>query len=290
MNDNSGWKENKKKFNPIESVRRDFDEKFIYYDKTGRAIIDDPDLLAIFDFFQKNVKPGSLLNLGAGPTHVHYMVPMEDKLSSITALDLSYKTLTAVSGFLSGIKDNFSNLDRYQSISRRDTDMLEIITKVCQQRYSFKKSVHEILLSLFEKSQFQEKPDLIVSDMHKLDVLKNRQFDNILLGFSLYVNVIDELTPFFRRLRKYMTEQGRILMVDFDEFEKEKHKSGPFEEDDIVINKYPLSIDYSTETLVNAVQAAGFEKDKVKVWTKDLLTDSIEKEQGLKYFFLVAGK
>ena len=67
-------REEEKSYNPLDPVRIDFGNEWIYRKRGKGAVIDDPDYHNIQRFYRNSIKEGSLLNLGAGATHFHHML------------------------------------------------------------------------------------------------------------------------------------------------------------------------------------------------------------------------
>lgn len=283
-------------YNPAVSLRRDFDPELIYRDeKTGKAVLDDPDLKQIMAFYRKEIKPGSLLDLGAGSTHLHYMTAIEDKLSHITALDLSPKNLALLGELLDAVgPEAGSKRQERKFILDEDIEIFKILAEA-RGRHGRKKEsmrpVDTVIQSIREKSLTKEgAPDFIVGDMHNLRILLGeRKFDNIMLGYALFANNEEEVRRLMVQIREHLNPGGKVMIVDFKGFSGEDVE-GEFAEDKEVVERYPKPIDYSLELLQEALRSAGFNSDKIRGEMRDPKLEGEEKARGFKYLFVSAEK
>lgn len=282
-------------YNPVVSLRRDFDGEHIYRNKkTGEAVVDDPDLKQIMAFYRREAKPGSLLDLGAGSTHLHYMTAIEDKLSRIAALDLSVKNLVLLGELLDAIgPEGEARKQERKYISDEDVEVLKTLAEA-RGRHGRKKekarAADQVLHSICEKSVREGRPDFIAGDMHDLHrLLGERTFDNIMLGFALFANNAQEVIHLMRQIYERLNPGGKVVIVDFKGFSSEDIE-GEFAEDEEVVKRYPNPIDYSIEFLVRSLQKAGFSPDKIHGEMKDPKYEGEEKARGLKYLFVSAQK
>lgn len=285
-------KEAAPKYSPMVSVRRDFDPEWIYREQ-GRAVIDDADHRQIMAFYRSEVVPGTLLDLGAGPTHLHFMDCLEDKLTHITALDLSEKNLQAVAEFLDSVGPEAKTAKGHRKFtSEKDLQLLKITAEAAAnagKRIEKVRSGNQVLKSIREKSLNREgKYDFIVGDMHDLDrLIGQRKFDNIMIGYALYANRPEEIPSLMEQVRRHLNPGGKVVMADFQGFSSETVE-GEFDEDEIVKKKYPNAIDYSLELLVSSLEKAGFSKDAIRAEKRDIKADGEEKRRGWKYLFVSA--
>lgn len=286
-------------YNPIESVRRDFGEtvegnKNVSRNKKGKAVIENPDLKVIFDIYRRGIKEGTMLDLGAGPTHLHYMAGLEDKLTHISALDLSEKNLKTVAEFLDS---NDNPHERTEYVSKEDLEVLRLIAEAQSKTIKGKKirSGEEILKSIQSKSYKNGGGyDLIAADMHEIDkqeVLGDRKFDNIIIGFSLFVNTREQIISFLAKVKDRLNSAGRLIIADFKSFANEIiEDEEKYREDDKVNELYGDYLDFSVEALVEKyLPKAGFSKKNIKVEEIDSKTEST-KDEKLTYFFVIAEK
>lgn len=285
-------KEAIRKYNPMVSVRRDFDPEWIYRED-GRAVIDDVDHRQIMAFYRSAVVPGTLLDLGAGPTHLHFMGCLEDKLTHITALDLSEKNLQAVAEFLDSVgPEAKKSQGQRKFISKKDLQLLKITAEAAAnvgKRAEKIRSGDQVLKSIREKSLDQKgKYDFIIGDMYDLDrLLDQRRFDNIMIGYALYANTPEEIPKLLEQVRRHLSPGGKLVIADFQGFSSETVE-GEFDEDEIVKKKYPNAIDYSLELLVSSLAKAGFRRDAIRAEKRDIKADGEEKKRGWKYLFVSA--
>ena len=285
-------KEAAPKYNPMVSVRRDFDPEQIYREK-GRAVIDDADHRQIMAFYRGAIVPGILLDLGAGPTHLHFMGCLEDKLTHIIALDLSKDNLRVVAEFLDSVGPE-AKIAKGQRKFISDTDLriLKITAEASAnvgKRTDKARSGESVLKSIREKSLDQAgKYDFIVGDMHDLDrLLGERKFDNIMIGYALFANKPEEIPHLFEQARRHLNPGGKMVIEDFQGFSAETVE-GEYDEDEIVKKKYPNAIDYSLELLVSSLVKAGFNKDAIHAEKRDIKAEGEEKARGWKYLFVSA--
>lgn len=278
----------KMEYDPVISVRRDFSQEWIYRDEeTEKAEIDDRDLKQIMNFYRKEAKKGTLLDLGAGSTHLHYMAAIEDKLTHITALDLSKKNLGALQELLDGVGPEAKRkVGERQHISDEDLDVLKI-TAEARERIAHRKNPRtgeEVLESIREKSTVEGKYDFINGDMHDLSNLEKRKFDNIMMGFALYANKEEEIPELLRQIKERLNPGGKVFIADFQGFTVENIKE-EFAEDRIITERYPNPIDYSLPFLVSSLERAGFSKDVIKARIADTHSEG---EKDFKYLFVSA--
>ena len=285
-------KEEKEKmpYNPMVSVRRDFGSEWIYRDEeTKKPIIEDTDLKQIMNFYRKEVKEGTLLNLGAGSTHLHYMAAIEDKLTHITALDLSEKSLKALGEFLDSVgPEAGSKKAERRYISDDDVDVLKIVAEARERNIHRKnpRSGEEVLRSIREKSTEEGKYDFICGDMHNLSELEERKFDNIMLGYALFANKEEEIPGLLQQIKERLNPGGKVIIADFQGFSGENLKE-EFAEDEVVIERYPNPIDYSLPFLTSSLEKTGFSKDQIKAREADTHSEG---EKDFKYLFVSAEK
>ncbi|MBI2326902.1 hypothetical protein HYU92_01140 [Candidatus Curtissbacteria bacterium] len=272
---------NQEGYNPIGPVRRDFDRENIYREK-GRAIIDDPDLQAFLTFLRGSVREGSLLNLGAGSTHWYYMPAVEDKVTCITAFDLSAKNIQALREFYQALKGEAAT---FQYAEGRDVENLKTLIEAIARykRYGQGRTPEGITRALVAKSLTPDgKADLIVGDYYDLDrSLGDRKFDNIMMTFAIFApQGVHELTelPLFKQIRNHLNPQGRLIIIDFQEFTEENIET--FGEDPIVTQKYHTNLTIDQNSLRKALKKAGFESVRVRKYIPGT-EGSLEKEEGM---------
>jgi len=285
--------ESEKGYDAAESLRRDFSDEWIYYEN-GEPLIDDADLNQIMSFYRKEVKEGSLLDLGGGPNHFHYVSAIEDRLSHITTLDLSKRNIALLKEFV----DNFDKMDnpRQGALKEEDFEILKCCVeaneiKNAKLRKEKPRPSSEIFQSLKEKSSVEGKPDLILGDMYDEKAFEGRKFDNVMLGFSIFANNEDDVFHLMQKVRMHLNPGGKVLISDFQGFDGEDLE-GQFAEDEAVLKKFPNIIDLSPELISSALEKAGFSKNNIKVDIKDPLFEDEngdgEKEKGFKYLFISA--
>ena len=175
-------KEAAPKYNPMVSVRRDFDPEQIYREK-GRAVIDDADHRQIMAFYRGAIVPGILLDLGAGPTHLHFMGCLEDKLTHIIALDLSKDNLRVVAEFLDSVGPE-AKIAKGQRKFISDTDLriLKITAEASAnvgKRTDKARSGESVLKSIREKSLDR---DGVQGDVRKHRCKLFLEFRRLVLG------------------------------------------------------------------------------------------------------------
>ncbi|MCX6718297.1 MAG: class I SAM-dependent methyltransferase [Candidatus Staskawiczbacteria bacterium] len=283
-------------YNPIESVHRDFSSEWIHRDEKGETVVDDADLNVIFDFYRQEVQKGTLLDLGAGPTHLHYMGSVEDRVSHFTALDLSEKNIQALKEFLDGVSpatDEVKEKPKY--VSEDDIKILKLTGEAQEVKRNKEnpRTGEQVLESIREKSLAEngKEYDLVVGNYHdidKIEALGERKFDNIIIGFALYANKEKEIPELFKKIKERLNPGGKIIVADIQGFTTEvEQEQEEFREDEIVEQLYPDFIDYSLKSLISALRKAGFPKKGIKA--KEIISETEESPDGrFKYLFLSA--
>lgn len=276
----------KREYSPLEPLRRDFNSRRIYSNEEGKAIINDPDLHTIMQSYRNSVIEGSLLDLGAGTTHLHYMTAIEDKLSQITALDLTPKNIQLLHELLKGVSGKTAQKPEY--VESQDVEILKLTAQAIAQdpRYGQNRTAEGILSNITQKPLKEDgQPDFIVGDMYDLTVLGDRKFDNILLGFSLSVSKdINDLGRLFAGIQQHLNPGGRIIIADFEGFSDEDLET--FTEDEVVTSRYHTNYPLNAEILASILKNAGF--SEVEVNKRAVETEEEEKEHDLGYLFAKA--
>src|SRR3989338_2822736 len=217
--------ETPEEYNPVITLReREFYPGVISKDENGKEKIEDEDLRYIFKFLRENIKEGSLLNMGAGITHCHHMVGLADKLTQITALDISPKNNQLIKEFLDGIK----GIGGQTMVGGSDMETLKTLSSALardKQEFGIEKSGRELLDLFYEKSFYKGLPDIIaadmIEDMDKLgsgELVDGRKYDNIMFSFALYVRDKTDLANLFENLKKRLNPGGRIVIIDAKTF------------------------------------------------------------------------
>ncbi|MDO8570201.1 MAG: hypothetical protein Q7R97_01280 [Candidatus Daviesbacteria bacterium] len=277
-------------YNSLIQLRKSFCSEWVYINKEGKAVIDASDLHDIMQFYRQAIKKGTVLNLGAGTTHFHYMLAIEDKLTHITALDLGKEHIQILQDFFNYYQ-NPPKQARF--ISKKDLNIFQITAQSVAQdsRYGQDRSREEIIKNIICKSTNNHgKLDCIYGDMYQLDVLGDRKFDNIILSFSLFISRDkNDMLKLFTGIRKHLSSEGRIIIADFEGVgdsgfgEKEAED---FPELPKVRNIYSADFDLDQNILADYLRKAGFKEVKVK--TVPVEVEGIEKEHNLNYLFAQA--
>jgi SAM-dependent methyltransferase len=286
----------KNPYNPIESVHRDFNPEWVHRNEKGEAVVDDADLNVIFDFYRQEVQEGTLLDLGAGPTHLHYMGSVEDRVSHITALDLSEKNIQALKEFLDGVSPSTDGIkEKPKYVSEDDIEILKLTGEAQEVKRAIEtpRTGEQVLESIRQKSLAENgnKYDLIVGNYHDIDKIEafgERKFDNIIIGFALYANKEKEIPELFKKIRACLSPGGKIIIADIQGFTTEvEQEQEEFREDEVVEQLYPDFIDYSLKSLKSALKKASFPNQGIKA--KEIISETEESPEGrFKYLFLSA--
>lgn len=286
-------------YNPIISVRRDFGESInpdedasVYRGENGEAVIDDIDLRIIEDFYHDAIKPGSLLNLGAGPIHFHYLGGVEDRLTHVTAFDISEKNLDVLKEFMDHGRQGASDA---KMVNESDMDVLKLALEGYEAAHKDNvRPGQEILDSLREKSKGDGPGgyDLVVGNFHDLDniqALGERKFDNILFSYSLYANKPKEVVKLFEQAKRRLNPGGRLIIADMQGFTNEDGvgSEDEYREDAIVEKLYPDFMDYSSKSLERYLLKAGFNKGNLDLRDPVSETESRPGHE-IKYLFMTA--
>lgn len=286
-------KEREREYNPLEPLRRDFNSESVKRNEKGDAVIDDPDLHNLMRFYRDSIKEGSLLDIGAGATHHHYMIALEDKLSAITALDLSPRNIQLLRELQEGAVNKQSEAPKY--IESKDIEVLKITAEAvaADPRYGKERSTQEMLNNIAKKTSLKDgSPDLVVGDMYDLSPLGDRKFDNVLLGFSLFVSKDEkDLARLFSEIKKHLEPGGRIIISDFGDPEQEEilfqdEDLETFYEDKPILDKYHADFRLDKKTLSKTLKDVGFVN--VKIAEKSVEAEGSEAEHELKYMFATA--
>lgn len=268
-------------YNPMTSVRRDFNEQTVYPGGDGRLEF-EPEMLRIFAFYREAVRPGTLLNLGAGPTHVHYMAALEDKLTSITALDLSELNVAALDEFLARVGGGRRRAVR---VTDADVAMLRLTAQACRDAGFGRAAADERLVRVAEKSRGPDSSfDLVAGDMYRLDdTLAGRRFDNILLSFAMYVpkeeTMVAGLTVLFSGIRRHLASEGRLIIGELVDF-TDDDLQGDYDEDPVVKQQFSCGDWLDQEILRESFRAAGF--------TSSAIREESEAQPGAEFRYVFA--
>lgn len=276
--------------NSLTQLRSNFNSEWIYINEQGQAIIDASDLHDIMQFYRKAIKPGTVLNLGAGTTHLHYMLAIEDKVTHITALDLGKEHIQVLQDFFSYFQNPVIPI---KYISQEDLNIFQITAQALAEdaKYGQGRSGEKIIKNIICKSTDDHgKLDCIYGDMYQLDILGNRKFDNIIISFSLFISKDeDDMLKLFSGIKKHLLPKGKIIIADFEGvgdsgFGEKEAKDFP--ELPKVRSVYSADFDLDQNILADYLKKAGFKKIKVK--TIPAKADELEKEHNLNYLFAQA--
>jgi len=282
-----------KEYSPITVLReREFYPGVISIDENGQDKIEDEDLSYIFKFLRKNVKKGSLLNIGAGITHCHQMVGLADKLTQITALDISPKNNQLIQEFLDRIK----GIGGQTMVEDGDMKTLKTLAEALaqdKQDFGIEKTGDELLDLFYKESFYNGQPDIItadmVEDMDKLgsgELVDGRKYDNIMFSFALYVRDKNDLVKLFGNLKKRLNPDGHILIIDAKTFSIDEENEGEvlYSEDAVVLEKYSEAYDWTIDDIKEIAQKVGF--GKVEAHDYKIQDKKEEQEKFGGYLFL----
>ncbi|KKS92313.1 MAG: hypothetical protein UV67_C0006G0029 [Parcubacteria group bacterium GW2011_GWC1_43_12] len=289
-------REEENEYNPLEILReREFYPGVIEVEE-GKEIITDEDYKACFEFLRENIKDGSLLNLnfGSGITHCHYMLPLIDRLSHVTALDISAKNNQLIGELLNSIQDKGNP----EIIEEEDKKMLRDLAQAVSKDEDFgiKESGEELLAMLHEKSQHEGKSDIItadmIEDMEKLgsgELVGDRKFDNIYLSFSIYARTREELVGFLKNAKERLNEGGNLLIIDCENYTNESGEEKElFSEDKVIEEKYGEVFDWTLDEMKEILNEVGF--SSVNSQIREIEAKEDEAEEFGTYLFIKAQK
>lgn len=261
-------KEKVKEYDPIKVLReRDMDPECIYTDENGKDVIDDEDLNFLFKFVRQNVKEGSVLNLGGGFSHAHYMSTVADKITHATSIEISPKNNQVTEELLKSIADKKF---KGELVKKLDTKTLTTLAGALSgdSSYGIEKSKQEMLAMLSEKCQYNGHPDVITADMiegmHQLgsgEMVDGRKYDNILMLFASYTRSKEETLEFFKNVKMRLNDSGWFTIVDVADYsglEDPKEDNVILQEDKIVAEKYPTPWVMNIKDVEEILKEAGF--------------------------------
>lgn len=285
------------KFDPIAVLReRDIIPEKFSIDEKGKEQIDDAEIKYIFHFLRDHIKEGSVLNLGSGSAHVHQMCAIEDKLTHVTAIDISAKHNQVVKELLEGAQ----RIGQQKLVQELDIKTLKILANALSkdENYGISKNGDEIISSVYQKSLYKGKLDVITADMlEKVDELKtgelvdNRKYDNAVLLFAIFMRSKEELLKFFQSVKARLDEGGKIILIEPEEYSGPDLEVGhvSLEEDEIVVKRYGDYRDLSLEEFKEVMSKAGFKN--IYSETHEVSGDSVDEKECFKgYMSIVAEK
>lgn len=283
--------QNNFRYNPCEPLRKDFNADIVYRNDKGNVIIDDPDIHFIMKYYRRKIKKGTLLNVGAGTTHLHYMAAIVDKLTHITALDISPINISLINELYQSLKNNTISQNQY--INQQDVETLKMLIEAIADdvEYGKDRTFKDIMQDLIHKTSNPDgRLDIAANDMYNLSCFKSMKFDNILLSFSLFVqNDENDLEYLFSNLYNGLNPQGHIIIIDFGdpsegEFSFTDDDLDEFHEDRVALKNYHTNFRLDDITLARCLTSAGF--SSINIDKTELRTNSEEKARG--FFYLTA--
>lgn len=240
----------------------------------GSVRLADHELRFIFDFLRRSVKPGALLNLGAGITHVHQMLAVEPQLSHVTALDISPENTALIRALLQGVSGD--------PVGKPYQLVLEFLTRLGR-AFGYA-DPGAALRSLADKSRVNGAYDVVTADMNADrrgladgTLVHGQMYDTVLLAFSVYVHDAAELLGLLQAVRQRLRPSGRIVVLDTDEFPqgdaiKDHAHSTILHEDAVVHATYSSVWDWTEDEFLAEIRTAGF--TDIRVEHHDISSDS----------------
>lgn len=279
-------------YNPMTTVRWNFDKKLIFFDKKKKhAVIFDNDLLAIETFIVSNVRAGDVLSVGAGPTHFHYMSAMPSKISQIDALEISPANIRVLEEFYASLGSKKTS-NKTKIVGESDLTTLYNVIDAFNHQFR-KKSTNAYSEGLQLKNRCTSRGQLSVinGDMHELRSLIHKKYSNIIFLFSLYCTSTSQSVRLLHNVRNALLPGGRVLIADFEQFLQDKKQvREEFGEDEVVMKSYDKTIEYTQEKLLSHLLKAGFSKKRIIFKKRRASTPGEEKENKFTYLFAYAEK
>lgn len=265
-------KEKAGEYDPIYVLRnREILPESIFIGEDGKETMDDEDLSYVHKFLRKNIKNGSVLNLGGGLTHAHRMLPIADKITHATSLDISENNNQVTAELLESIRGGGAPA----LVEEEDVRLFKILAGATanDKKYHIKNGGNELLSMLYEKSQYKGKLDIIAADMiaqmEELgsgELVDRRTYDNVLLLFSLFTRDRKETLALIKNAKKRLNDGGRLIVMDVWDFdgvgENASEDDCMHSEDEQVRSLYPKPWIWDTEEFIEILQEAGFSKIK----------------------------
>lgn len=278
-------KEGAGKYDPIYVLRnREISPESIFIGEDGKETIDDEDFTYVQKFLRKSVKGGSVLNLGGGLTHAHRMLPIVDKITHATTLDISEKNNQVTAELLESIR----SAGAPALVEEEDVRLFKLLAGALanDKKYRIKNSGKELLSMLYEKSQYKGKADIITADMiAQVDALGSgelvdgRMYDNVLFLFSLFTRNREETLALIKSAKKRLNDGGRLIVMDVWDFEGVGEGASEDDymhsEDERVGALYSKPWIWETEEFVEVLREAGFSK----ITTEEHETEESEEEK-----------
>ena len=288
-------KERLEAYDPVKEMdERDIMPEYIYRDKEDRPVVEDKDLLYILAFLRKNIKEGSVLNLGSGFTHFHQMCAIADKATSITGVEIAEENNRLATDILESSID----LHRPRVTNEEQADRLRIVAEYLGQNKDFgiNQEGADILKAIHRKSSYKGKLDIIESDMYEQadrlgsgEMTDGRQYDNIMYLFSSFTRTREETLAFLKSARERLKDGGRLLVLDSESYgdEDDSVEDSRFGEAKIVSEKYNKIWDWTQESFREVLEEAGFRNIKIEI-QKISSCSSKEQEEFSNYLGFIA--
>lgn len=293
-------KEDERGYNPAEVLKkRDIIPSKVRRNERGIEVIEDKELNYIFKYLRDNIKEGNLLDIGAGIAHVHQMCAIEDKLTEITAVDIS-----PINNVLTRdlIEMHMRKTGESRVVPKSDVETLEILAEALHKdaTYGISRTGDEILSSVYDKMQYKGKLDIKWADVIKnMDELKDgkmvdgRTYDNALLLFASFARTREELIGMLSAVKERLKENGRLIIMDAETYENgvdSDSEEVAQQEDTIVEKLYSEVYDWSQEDMIKVLQEIGFKIKKIDTHKISEDSESEQRSFGKRYLSFVAEK
>jgi SAM-dependent methyltransferase len=276
-------------YDPATYLDWNFERRLIHFrKKTGKPVMEDPDLLVISKFLQKNAKSGDFLNIGAGVTHFHYLSILENKIKKATAIELSKINIGALYDFYRAVSPGKKKKHRGR-ITSRDINVLIAFAEWANRNHLPYITGHQVLQSVFRKTFDSGTLRSYQGNMHTIVPTIKKKFDTVLMLFAMYAKSERQIVTLMRRIRRIMCKKGKLIIVDLHNFTVD-NTDEKLIEDPIVQKEHPQYVNPSLAELIQILKTAGFKPDQIIGRESKIKFRSHERLRGYVYHLIAATK